>query len=87
VFTVLWFLAFALSRITALLLRLLLLFLRLRWTLVFRLLRLRLSTRSWGRSRWRRDTLASWLLLSHRPRRSFRLGRAGTTFSLLLLSA
>ncbi len=78
----LWFLAFALSRITALLFRLLL-FLRLRWTLVFWLLRLRL--RLW--SGWRCDTLASWLLLSYRARWSFCLRRTGATLSLLLLTA
>src|SRR5215216_4050094 len=71
----LWFLAFALSRITALLF---LLWLSLRWTFVFWLcLHLRLLGLS--------DTLAPWLLLFHRPRRAFRLRNTWTFNSLLLL--
>src|SRR6185369_2597211 len=70
-----------------------LLLLRLRWTFVFRLW-LRLSPwrrcgafRTWRRSRRRRHTLASWLLLSHRPRRSFSLRRTSPTLDLFLLTA
>jgi hypothetical protein len=60
--------------------------LRPRWTFLFRLW-LRLSTRCGRWSCWRCDTLASWLLLSHRSRRSFSLRRTGPTLDLLLLSA
>jgi hypothetical protein len=86
----LWLLAFALTRITALLLLLLrlrlLLLLRLLRTFLFRLwlwVRPRCWRWSFRGSRWCCDTLASWLLLSHWLCGSFSL-RCVLTFNLPL---